>query len=54
MFASNYPVEAMTTSPEVLYGSFRELVSDLSVEQQNDLFYGTAERVYRLGTNAKI
>jgi len=49
MIGSNFPVDAMGASASDLYGALREIVSDLSQEQQHDLFYATADRAYRLG-----
>jgi len=49
MIGSNFPVDAMGASASELYGALREIVSDLSQEQQYDLFYATADRVYCLG-----
>jgi len=48
MFASNYPVDEVDIAPNVLYKAFLEMVSHLTPEQQQDLFYNTADRVYRL------
>jgi len=54
MFASNYPVDAFDSNPEDLYGAFREIVSNLTKEQQHDLFYATSDRVYRFINNSKL
>jgi len=54
MIGSNFPVDAMGVSAAELYRALREIVADLSTEQQYDLFYGTAEKVYRLGGNSKL
>jgi len=49
MFGSNYPVDkANGVEPDVLYRCFKTMVSDLSESAQKDLFYDTANRVYRL------
>eukprot|EP01120_Amphizonella_sp_Union-15-10_P016911 TRINITY_DN918_c0_g1_i5.p1 TRINITY_DN918_c0_g1~~TRINITY_DN918_c0_g1_i5.p1 ORF type:complete len:303 (-),score=65.75 TRINITY_DN918_c0_g1_i5:124-1032(-) len=48
MFTSNYPVDKVATGPSVLYGQFKSMVSDFSESEQKNLFFNTAERVYRL------
>jgi len=49
MFASNWPVDAC---PDVtlrdLYDAFDEIASIYTEKERYDLFYGTADRVYRL------
>jgi len=52
MIGSNLPVDAMGVSAADLYRAFKEITANLSEEQQYDLFYGTADRVYRLGGHA--
>ena len=48
MFASNFPVDGLTATYAEIWHGFRQIVSDLSVEEQRQLFAGTAQRVYRL------
>lgn len=48
MFASNFPVDRTYSSFDRLYQAFEAAVADLSSEEQHDLFYATADRVYRL------
>jgi len=54
MFGSNFPVDAVGSTPEDLYGSFREISSNLTSDQQHDLFYATADRVYFGKKRSKI
>jgi len=54
MFASNYPAEGLGASLEAIYGSYREIAANLTREEQRDLFYETADRVYRFNQNSKI
>jgi predicted TIM-barrel fold metal-dependent hydrolase len=48
MFASNFPVDKLYSSLPALYDAFRAITGDLSESETHDLFYATAERVYRL------
>ncbi|MCY6381873.1 amidohydrolase family protein [Hoeflea prorocentri] len=48
MFASNFPVDKAYSSFDVLFGAFEKAVEDLSKDEQDALFWGTANRVYRL------
>jgi len=48
MFASNFPVDRLMASYDRLWNAYRELVADFSQAERHQLFYGTAERVYRL------
>jgi predicted TIM-barrel fold metal-dependent hydrolase len=50
MFASNFPVDKVSTSWETLYEAFSALVAHRSQEEQRALFHDTAARVYRLET----
>lgn len=50
MFASNYPVDKVTTgSLRDIYAAFREIAAAYSPEEQQLLFAGTASRAYSLG-----
>ncbi len=48
MFESNYPVDKVSCSYNVLWNSFKRLTADYSAEDKAKLFHDTAARVYRL------
>jgi L-fuconolactonase len=48
MFESNFPVEKMGTGYATLWNAFKRLVEDASESEKQQLFSGTARRVYRL------
>ncbi|MDP1931028.1 MAG: amidohydrolase family protein [Gammaproteobacteria bacterium] len=48
MFESNFPVDRLSLSYHVLWNAFKKMVADASESEKHALFYGTAERVYRL------
>jgi len=48
MFASNFPVDGLTGSFQVIYGGFRAAMSNRPVEERRMLFHDNAVRVYRL------
>lgn len=48
MMESNFPVDKMSISYRTLYNGLKKIVSDFSDSEKDSLFYGTAERVYRL------
>jgi L-fuconolactonase len=48
MFASNFPVDSMSGSFDDLYDTFSAVTSGLDEASRDDLFAGTAERVYHL------
>eukprot|EP01116_Phalansterium_solitarium_P004462 TRINITY_DN15487_c0_g1_i1.p1 TRINITY_DN15487_c0_g1~~TRINITY_DN15487_c0_g1_i1.p1 ORF type:complete len:312 (-),score=12.03 TRINITY_DN15487_c0_g1_i1:22-957(-) len=47
-FASNFPVDKMTTTFHNLFQSFKEIVKDFSPEAQKQLFHDTCIKTYRL------
>ncbi|TCU30939.1 putative TIM-barrel fold metal-dependent hydrolase [Rhizobium azibense] len=49
MFASDFPVAGLHASFDEVYQVFRTVVSQLSLEEQRDLFFATANDTYRLG-----
>ena len=53
MFESNFPVDRALTSGNVLWNAFKLMVRDLSPDEKHKLFFETANRVYRLGQNAR-
>jgi L-fuconolactonase len=50
MFESNFPVDRLSVSYHVVWNAFKKLVADFSESEKHSLFYGTAEKVYRLGS----
>ncbi len=49
MFESNFPPDKASCSYAVLWNAFKRLSSGYSHDERADLFWATAERVYRLG-----
>ena len=52
MFESNFPVDKLSTSYNVLWNSFKRLTEDYSKDERAFLFHDTAARVYRLESDA--
>jgi len=48
MFESNFPVDKMSLSYHVLYNGLKKMVQAFSEDEKHAMFYGTAERIYRL------
>ena len=48
MFESNFPVDAITCSYSTLWNAFKRLAQPYSEAEKHDLFFGTAQRFYRL------
>ena len=48
MFESNYPVDKVSCSYNVLWNSFKRLAADYSADEKAQLFHDTAARIYRL------
>ena len=48
MFESNFPVDRLSVSYQVLWNGLKKIVSDFSEDEKDHLFYGTASRVYRV------
>lgn len=48
MFESNFPVDMVTCSYNVLWNSFKRLTADYSEAEKRQLYHDTAARVYRL------
>ncbi len=48
MFESNFPVDKLSVSYDVLWNFFKKLVADASGDEKDHLFRGTASRVYKL------
>ena len=48
MFESNFPVDKLSVSYHVMWNGMKKIVMDFSEDEKHAMFYGTAERVYRL------
>ncbi len=48
MFESNFPVDMMAISYDVLWNSFKRMTADLTRAEREQLFAGTARKTYRL------
>lgn len=48
MFESNFPIDRFSLSYTVVWNAFKKLVSSYSESEKDDMFRGTATRVYRL------
>jgi len=48
MFESNFPVDKQSIGYVPLWNAFKRIAADFSESEQHALFYGNAERVYRL------
>ena len=53
MFESNFPVDKVSCSYTSLWNAFKLIAEELGLSsvQKNELFYGTAARVYALSVN---
>lgn len=49
MFASNFPVDSLCGSWDDIWSGFEQIVSDLSVVEQDALFRANANRIYDMG-----
>lgn len=47
MFASNFPVDSLCGSFDDIFNGFKKIASAYSAEDNQRLFYGNAERIYR-------
>ena len=48
LFASNFPVDKLMSSYDLIWDLFREVISEYSLEEQTAMLRGNAERVYRI------
>ena len=48
MFESNFPVDKVSSSYDVLWNGFKKLAARYSESEQDSLLRGTASRVYRI------
>ena len=49
MFESNFPVDGLSCSYPVLWNAFKKMAAGYSETEKHAMFFGTANRVYRLG-----
>jgi predicted TIM-barrel fold metal-dependent hydrolase len=49
MFESNFPVDGVTCDYRTLWNALKLTVKGASAEEKHELFFGTANRFYRLG-----
>ena len=54
MFESNFPVDKVAYSYNVMWNAFKRISRDFSPVERADLFHDTAARAYRLGTGDKV
>lgn len=48
MFESNFPVDKLSISYPVLWNAFKKIAARYGAEEKDELFYGTASRVYKI------
>ena len=53
MFESNFPPDRALTNGTVLWNGFKRLVANFSADEKHALFFENANRVYRLGQDAR-
>jgi predicted TIM-barrel fold metal-dependent hydrolase len=49
MFESNFPVDKQSCSYATLWNAFKRIAAGCSTAEKSALFFGTANRIYRLG-----
>lgn len=49
MFESNFPVDKVSVSYPVLWNAFKRMAAGFREDEKDAMFYGTANRFYRLG-----
>jgi predicted TIM-barrel fold metal-dependent hydrolase len=49
MFESNFPVDKQSCSYATLWNAFKRIAAGYSAAEKSALFFGTANRIYRLG-----
>jgi L-fuconolactonase len=52
MFESNFPVDKVSCSYDVLWNSFKKIAAGFTEAERSAMFFGTAARVYRLSEDA--
>ncbi len=50
MFESNFPVDRFSLSYRTMWNGFKKMAASFTAEEQDQLFYGTAARVYGIGS----
>lgn len=53
MFGSNYPVEKLSTPYDTFWSALGDITGSFSADEQDKLFRGNAERVYRIETQPR-
>jgi predicted TIM-barrel fold metal-dependent hydrolase len=48
MLESNFPVDRLSLSYEVLWNAYKKMTSSFSASERSDLFYNTAARTYQV------
>lgn len=48
MFESNFPVDKLSLSYSIYWNAMKRIASEFSDDEQHELFYGTASRVYKV------
>ena len=48
MCESNFPVDKASLPYDTLWNAFKKLAAGASESEKHALFYGTAERIYRI------
>ena len=48
MFESNFPVDKLSVGYHVMWNGMKKIVADFGEAEKHAMFYGTAEKVYRL------
>ena len=54
MFGSNFPVDSLYSSFQVLYDAFDHLTSNFTRPERADMFAGTAARTYRIEPDKQV
>jgi predicted TIM-barrel fold metal-dependent hydrolase len=49
MFESNFPVDKQSCSYATLWNAYKRIAAGYSAEEKSAMFFGTANRIYRLG-----
>ena len=48
MFESNFPVDKLSLSYHVYWNAMKKIAADFSDNEKDDMFFGTASRIYKL------